>query len=400
MEWLSCVRAWFSGGERVTVVEVADGYIQATALHVRFEERQFKVERCVRWEGDVMEQAIRKDAFMWLRRALGRTRTRTLFAVDPAFATTVQSTVVVVRSRSRDPIDEADLANISAQALWKLFDRSRAKAAIKMRVGELAVVLTDARVRQLSLDGHRIVNPLGFTAKTVEVELILTMSTRAFLGEVHSVVPQGVAVVVVEHGMLAVESLIHTYGTRPMLFADVLSDRTDLFAADGISRGYVDSFPWGYQALGDVLVVALGVDRVNAEEILTRLIRRAGSPRFLRRIERILLLELGTLAHGLAAHLERIMAKDIYMHSAFRLPHITYTSAFARRIHRHARLMNTDADTLLHDFRGALTIKGRTVLWNPFRTITALLGLYFLPKNDTLIEATIARHTRWLGNVE
>ena len=103
---------------------------------------------------------------------------KTILALDSDFAHTVNSSIGIIRDNPKETITESDLDNILFQALWRFFDRYRATAAGRLGVGDVDVVLSDIRVGEIKLDGHKVINPVGFKAKSAEIYLSETFISR------------------------------------------------------------------------------------------------------------------------------------------------------------------------------------------------------------------------------
>ena len=162
------------------MLEILDNLNRAAFFKVNFPDKKIRVLKTI------SEPSLEKFS-----RRIGRTRNQKLiFALDSNFATTVYSSVVLVRENYKEFIDEAELDNLISQAIWKYFDRQRNKIAAKMGVSDLDIVLTDVKIRGVKLDGHKVVNPSGFKAKTVEVQFSQTFLLRDFINKIKNIINQ------------------------------------------------------------------------------------------------------------------------------------------------------------------------------------------------------------------
>ena len=82
--------------------------------------------------------------------------------IDSQYASTVYSSVSLVRNNAKDLIDESDLDNLISQAVWKFFDRHRLRVAQKLGVNDVDVLLTDVRIEKVLLYRPLLFNPILF----------------------------------------------------------------------------------------------------------------------------------------------------------------------------------------------------------------------------------------------
>lgn len=381
--------------ESALVGEYFGGRLRLTRLAVDAGRNTCAVERSV--------AALASDevfvATATLKRLLakfGMRRGERLFLVlDPASATTVHAGVTILRQRPADPIDEADLDNLIGQGIWKAFDRYRRRAAAKMDTGEIDVLLTDARVRRILLDGHRVVNPLGFPARAVEFHFVCTMCPRQFIEAMRAALPPGQGATFVENGALYAEAALPAAKGDPFLFANVFGGRTDVWSVEGASLAYLESFPWGAENVRRAVIESCGVTPSSAAALLAAYAADDASPRFLRRFEELLLGELQMFANGISMILERVPAKAVYVNPFSALPKVLFASGFERRLSRRARLVG------MHDGYAerawGIGLRGRG--WAPFENRFAVLApafiFHFGGRSDTMVEHMARRHTRW-----
>ena len=160
----------FLKGDKYVVIELLDHYIQVTVLRTDFKTKQITITRAFSEEiPEFNAVSALKEARRILKKISGLKKYKIILSLDSSFATTMYSSVSLVRTNPKDVIDEADLDNLISQAIWRFFDKHRFRVAQKMNVDEVDVLLTDVRIRDIRIDGHRVVNPIGFKSKAVEI---------------------------------------------------------------------------------------------------------------------------------------------------------------------------------------------------------------------------------------
>ena len=124
--------SFFKNGNRFLVVEILNHHHKATLIKADFEKRTFHVLKTL--AGDRLEKILPK---------FGKLKNyHIVLNLDPKYATTLYTSVSLVRDNAKDPIDEGDLDNIISRAIWSFFDRQRSKVAAKMNISDLDVILS------------------------------------------------------------------------------------------------------------------------------------------------------------------------------------------------------------------------------------------------------------------
>ena len=114
-------------------------------------------------------------------RTSGVLRKKTLIvSVDPALSAVLAFPVELRRdpTNSLTPLNLIELENLLAQSISKVFNKHRAEAAQKLGLHELDAILVNSKVGNFKIDGHHVVNPIGFPGGSVGAVLELTFTTR------------------------------------------------------------------------------------------------------------------------------------------------------------------------------------------------------------------------------
>ena len=101
-----------------------------------------------------------------------------VIAADSSVAHTALVPVHLNRENKEHPLTATELENLLAQEVGKVFSVCRKEAGKQLKVDELDVILAASRVMNFRIDGHRVLNPLGFKASELEVVLELILTTR------------------------------------------------------------------------------------------------------------------------------------------------------------------------------------------------------------------------------
>src|SRR3989338_11055994 len=102
--------------------------------------------------------------------------------LGPDKAVTIFSTVKITREHPTQALTPIDLENHISQAVWKFYNDCRSEAADKLGKSEMDLAMTDVRVVGVKIDGHQVINPIGFTGRELEIKLCISMTGEGVTG--------------------------------------------------------------------------------------------------------------------------------------------------------------------------------------------------------------------------
>lgn len=384
----------FRRGSPISIIEIFDDEVRLTTALFLSGGKELRVlhSRALPFS-DIRSLAAT------LRKMGGVFPKNAIVALGSRFATTLYSAVSVVRQNPEALIDEPDLENIVSQTIWKFFDRHRGRIAAKLSVPETDVILTDARILTVRLDGHKVVNPLGFRARVVEVGFAQTFLSREVSDALRAALPVDRIALITEAGSAWLHALTFKESAARFTLARIGVFGSDYFIADGAQCGFKESINWGMEELSMQLGKALNLDIPTAESILVKYFSGNCSNAFLRRLETILLEGLTALARGLGLALKRAGTKVVYFYSSDDLPPIIFTSAFRKRMGGPATLQlalpGMIADKL--DFRLSFDVQGDE--HNAFPLLAYFFEWRHSPFHE-LLGQVVRRRVRWLSPIK
>lgn len=103
---------------------------------------------------------------------------RVIAACDPELAFKIFIPLLMAREENHEPIGRVELENAIAQSISKIFNHYRREASLVLRADELDTILADSNVSEFEVDGHRVINPLGFKPEEMRAVIEMTFTSR------------------------------------------------------------------------------------------------------------------------------------------------------------------------------------------------------------------------------
>ena len=376
-----------SKGDKFLVVEMFADNNRAASIKANFKEKEIKF----------LKTASHYDLKKLLKKFGRISRYKIVLGLDSHLATTIYSSVVLARDRFKELIDEPEIDNLISQAIWKFFDRQRNKVASKMAVSDLDIVLSDVKILGVRLDGHKVVNPVGFKAKTVEVMFSQTFLLRSFVDSVKEILPLDQVLFTTESGTAWSSVMAKSDTGQNFLMANIFGEKTAMFASAGTQNSYWDHFAWGENNLYAGLASDLALDSETAKGVIGLYNQGATSDTFRRRVETMISRELQTLANGLNQVVKKMDVKQIFLHSFFDLPAI-FTTNFRDSFDKPVNLRMLNLDIISNNFGFDIKFKYKADAKYSFSFLATLLEWYLAPREDKMSQMA-KRRVRWLSPV-
>lgn len=188
-----------------------------------------------------------------------------IIAADPAFITTIFFPLEFGREE-RDhlkPVSLAELERLILEAIDREFHHYRSEAGGRLGLDDLETVLVGARVNNFKVDGHKVLNPVGFEGKTLGAIVELSFTSRTIFDDFKDFFNSrdGFHFTGLAEAGLRMLSLVGAY---PVNLALVDHDGSHTFTLDkaawglSISRAPLD---WSFISLFEAIAGALPVSR-------------------------------------------------------------------------------------------------------------------------------------------
>ena len=167
----------------------------------------------------------------------------------PNKGVTIFSTVKITREHPTQALTSVDLENHISQAVWKFYNDCRSEAADRLGKSEMDLIMTDARVVGVKIDGHQVINPSGFTGRELEVKLCMSMVGEK-TGEDTPV----------EGGSIRAHILAGGEGIKRGYYIEIDEDKTHIFVITDERIAHLNSFNWGRTSIDRVVRERLDID--------------------------------------------------------------------------------------------------------------------------------------------
>jgi hypothetical protein len=173
---------FFHPREKFLILEITPKGTNGLFLSVD-EDRNIVFEKLI--EGAPLAKFLKSPARRvsektWEGRHFFRSRRRVIAAADSSLATTIPVPLKLSREHAnmKSRITIAELENLIAQAMAKVFNGCRNEAAKRLAASDLDAVLVGAKADHFAVDGRALASPVGVAGKKISLLLEFTFATR------------------------------------------------------------------------------------------------------------------------------------------------------------------------------------------------------------------------------
>lgn len=240
-----------------------------------------------------------------------------IVATPASCSLTVYTRVATERDHPREEITESELSNVVSQAIWKVFDKERSPASYRLGVSEIDVLLIDARIVSARVDGSKVLNPIGFPAKKIEVGVSETFASRETFQKIKEDLPRNGEIIFISEPTAA---KVHLYQeenrNKAFILANIQREKTYIYAVrengDIFSAG---DFDWGMDNLLQALHDDLLIPKDAVSRVLNRYLKADASADFIKKFKFIFNKHLSIFAKGVSAasHNAKIVRPTIFI---------------------------------------------------------------------------------------
>lgn len=314
-----------------------------------------------------------------------------IVGVDPAFATTLTSPFSITRREEEAlrPLSFLELEGLFQKELGHLSESHKDKAGSSLGLEAHDAVLVDVRASGFRVDGHLVMNPLGFHAKNIEGVVELTFTSRQIFDDLREFfkAKEGFFFTTLPKASIFALSRVEL---PPLKFLFLRPNESHIFILDKTSQGESSravKLSWKMGALFEEMARSFSASPGVVLDIYDRYARRSASDGFLRNLDRVLNPVLGELQKELS---DAGLRGRIYVFSPLPLPFSSLTKqkqVSLEPIPLHAILERFGARIRLADWLGDES--------GVFLRLAPLFEFYF-GKTDSEINRGLRRRLHWL----
>jgi hypothetical protein len=387
----------FKKTDRFLVIEILSHFLRVSYIQADLNRRRIYLAKTFSSENSLDNP---NETFLQLKKLLKKfeklSNYQIILNLDSSLAATIYSTVSLIRNHQKEFIDEADLDNLISQAISKVLDRYRAKAAAKLKVADLDIILSDVKVKRIKIDGHKVVNPLGFPAKLVEIGIVQTFTNRNFIINLKSLLPKEKVVLISEAGA-SWASVLENSAEPKFLLINLFPRKSSIYFSSPNSFFYLDTFNWGEKNLVIALANNLIVNTDTAKKILNRYILSNCSDFFSRKIGKFLSEEFKVLIGEVEDRAKKNKVQTVYFLPFFALPSIAHFRSRLKILILSQVEGNEATDDLFgNKFGFEIKLNEQIKKKSIFPILAGWFQFYFL-RGDDKIEKAAKRRIKWLN---
>lgn len=335
------------------------------------------------------------DDFSWGRmgKLIKKLRgTKTIVSADPSRA----MTITIPAELKRDPKDAAEplgpveLENLLAQATAQVFTQCREQASRELGLDELHTIVVENRAGNFRVDGHKVLNPLGFAAKRIEAILELTLTTREVFDKWKHLFVQSEDFFFTETARAELYALRKVHDP-PVNLLSLEPEKTSFFILDRAASGtamYRGHLDWSLRSLTKRLEDVWDISPETAERIYRSYLKKEVSPHVDRFLEKTIKPSLEALVKAVG---KSRLKGTVFIESQLPLPFV-FPYRRGRIIFSESRV----ADILT---KVGLSVDARD--WDiPLHELTRRLAPFlefYYNKTDSVINRWLKRRIHWLG---
>ncbi len=331
------------------------------------------------------------------RPALRHLVTNVIVSADSTLAYTASIPVSLKRENPRESLSVVELENILAQTVGRAFNQCRQEAARYLKMDDLDVVLANSRVVNFKIDGHRVLNPLGFQAEKIEAALELTLTTRGLFEEMRRFLSAGWSASRPENSFFFIEtaeaelSVIHKVQKLPLSMVRLGHFHSTFSVLEEAAVGHLrgrGKVRWTAQEIIAALQNDWRVTHTAAEKVYHLFLRNETSSHGRKAMEKI----LAPAAKDLLAELQKAKLKgNVFLDSPLPLP-------FGLPVRRgKLALYEPPLGQILEHFGFELRPEEWPVPAHRIFRFAAPFLEYYYDRSDLHANRWLRRHLNWLG---
>ncbi len=322
---------------------------------------------------------------------------RAVVLADARQTVTVEGVVSHARRAPMEEISEQELETVVSDGVWKLFDRERAGVAVILRSTNETLSITGAHVLDIRVDGHRVVDPIGFTGETLDVRYRITYADKEFVRAVRSAIEPYECEGIEESGSLLARLVQESGEGDDFLVASILPASTAVVRRSDELLSYIDACDWGSDSFARVIAEAFAVDTQTAERMLAHRYAGTASAGMLKKLDALLIPELATVVRACALQATGAPRQPVYIYSPKTLPAMLFVSRFARGFGLAGQVIHFNQQFISENFDFQLLYKEETAGHIAPTLLLAVVAYCYACTGGSALNKMANRRARWFS---
>lgn len=328
--------------------------------------------------------------------------TKIIILGNPSFVFTVPAWIKIVRENNKDEITEGELENLISQAVWKFLNFFRPAAVNLLGIGESDILLAGLRNISLKVNGHKVLNPVGFKAKTVEFLIEETFVNRDYYRSLEDILSKkGKIEFISEIGVVDSEIILRSFDfDRSFLLFKFLEKSVLVLKSsfnekfhDGISSSLIErkkNMNWDSSFLSVRLGEKLGLDKETASKLISAFSKKEVSLKVEKFIADSLLLEWSDFLKKISAKSRFEKEENIYIFEENKIPDFLFEKTDG------LKMKKLDLFKLIEKFGFSLPYFPEVLkIESVFSSLSGFFEYYFANRDDHFNKMA-RRRAKWL----
>jgi hypothetical protein len=269
-------------------------------LEVNFLSRKIRIKDQVNLKSPTGENFNSEQIINILKEALSSSKKNNYFLLflERPFLKSTLSNFSILRDNPLIAIEESELENLILNLTWRLQDREKAIVARGLGISEMDLALISSVVKDPTIEGRKILNPLGFSGRRLGFTFENSYSSKDFWSELVKII----TTLKCETKIISEDNLIYDKTLSALdekgVFVFLDEEETKIGLMGGFLKAS-EKFNWGGKNLTAVIAREFGVSLQCAKSIREKYIQGEMSIGAKRWFEKIFAPELKILAEGI-----------------------------------------------------------------------------------------------------
>lgn len=387
----------FSENRMLAVIEICDYLVRLS--FVKTHPNQIAIEESFIKEADSSSEA---DVVLAIKELcdqhLNRAQAYEYFILpNHRLATTSRSGVSLPRQDPEAIITQSELENTISKGLWKIFSNQRIRAGKKTEASDINLALFSAEFLQIKLDKNRVMHPVGFKAKTLELWCEQTIISKSLLQAIYSILPEEeVAFIKETAGVLSDLIFASTKKEEDFLLVEIGLTETAFYRSRDQEFFYLDQINWGTDQLFNAISRSLGLAKNEAIEIFKIYQNKSASSAVLKKLETIISEEVAVLLKGIEQYQRKVDLNLIYASSFLSIGDMLNDHSLKRRLGIALQIQPVDKKFIGEKFDFELKLNMQTNLLQNNAVLVGAVKNLEIKKTSPALEKITQQRARLL----